>query len=337
MVKVTNRMIVSFVIILAIIGGAIWGITTLFNKNNKEADVVTTIFPIYDVCRTIMGDDSNVVYLEDNGVDLHSYQPTSADINTISKSKLFIYIGGESDDWATATLASANNAELQTLELLQVIVDQGRGIDESTADPNRYAINDEEEGEEGEIEYDEHIWLSIVNMIYITNAINDQLCAIYPDKAEEYTENTTAYVAELQTLNQAYETTIGNSSETETKNNTLVVADRFPFRYLVSDYNLNYYSVFSGCSAETEASFSQLGMIITKTNDLDVDYLLQLETSNGQIADTVIKNSNDTNRSKLIINSIQSTTTTQAQNTSYIQLMQSNLLTLQTALGYTPV
>ena len=337
MVKVTSKMIVSFVLILAIIGGGVWGITALFKQKYKEADIVTTIFPIFDVCRTIMGDDSNVVYLEDNGVDLHNYQPTSADINTISKAKLFIYIGGESDSWATATLESANNADLHTMELLQTIIDQGRGIDESTADPNRYAINVEEEGEEGEIEYDEHIWLSIVNMIYITNAINTQLCAIYPDKAEEYTENTTDYVASLQTLNQEYETTIGNSNETESKNNTLIVADRFPFRYLVKDYNLNYYSVFSGCSAETEASFEQLGMIISKTDELDVDYLLQLETSNGTIADTVIANSNNTNRTKLIISSIQSTTTTQAQSTSYLQLMQSNLSILQTALGYTPV
>lgn len=43
----------------------------------------------------------------DNGVDLHSYQPTTADLAKVSDCDLFIYVGGESDAWVDGALKEA--------------------------------------------------------------------------------------------------------------------------------------------------------------------------------------------------------------------------------------
>ncbi len=57
--------------------------------------------------REILGDKADhaeVTMLLDNGVDLHSYQPTADDIIKISDCDLFIYVGGESDGWVEDAL-----------------------------------------------------------------------------------------------------------------------------------------------------------------------------------------------------------------------------------------
>ena len=72
------------------------------NQTDKLS-IVTTIFPEYDWVREILGekaDNAEITMLLDNGVDLHSYQPTADDIVKISDCDLFVYVGGESDGWA---------------------------------------------------------------------------------------------------------------------------------------------------------------------------------------------------------------------------------------------
>lgn len=93
-------------------------------KSNEQSDstddgklkVVTTIFPEYDWVKEIAGDKvSNMdpTMLLDNGVDLHSYQPTSDDILKISDCDRFVYVGGESDGWVDDALKIATNKDIQ--------------------------------------------------------------------------------------------------------------------------------------------------------------------------------------------------------------------------------
>ena len=101
-------------------------------KNNAEAgesdpnklSVVTTIFPEYDWVREILGgkaESTDLTMLLDNGVDLHSYQPTADDIVKISDCDLFIYVGGESDGWAESVLKNAANRKMKVINLLEVL------------------------------------------------------------------------------------------------------------------------------------------------------------------------------------------------------------------------
>ena len=96
------------------------------NTDDGKLKVVTTIFPEYDWVKEIAGDEiSNIdlTMLLDNGVDLHSYQPTSEDILKISDCDLFVYVGGESDSWVDDALKNATNKDMQVINLLDVLKD----------------------------------------------------------------------------------------------------------------------------------------------------------------------------------------------------------------------
>lgn len=96
------------------------------NTDDGKLKVVTTIFPEYDWVKEIAGDEIsniNLTMLLDNGVDLHSYQPTSEDILKISDCDLFVYVGGESDSWVDDALKNATNKDMQVINLLDVLKD----------------------------------------------------------------------------------------------------------------------------------------------------------------------------------------------------------------------
>ena len=91
-----------------------------------KISVVTTIFPEYDWVREILGDkadNAEIALLLDNGVDLHSYQPTADDIIKISDCDLFVYVGGESDEWVDEALKNATNKDMKVINLLDVLKD----------------------------------------------------------------------------------------------------------------------------------------------------------------------------------------------------------------------
>ena len=213
--------------------------------------VVTTIFPIYDWVREIAGDTGNteITLLLDSGVDLHSFQPSAQDILKVATCDLFIYVGGESDEWAEDALAEAVNPDMVVISLVEAL---GENAKAEEIVEGMQAEEEEEEGEEGEEEeeeIDEHVWLSLRNAQVFTSAIADALAQKDPANADSYRANAEAYGAKLAALDAAYAGTVDSAAH-----KTLLFGDRFPFRYLTDDYGLTYYAAFAGCSAETEAS-----------------------------------------------------------------------------------
>ena len=95
-------------------------------SDSNKLSVVTTIFPEYDWVKEILGDktgSTDLTMLLDNGVDLHSYQPTADDIVKISDCDLFIYVGGESDGWVEDALKESTNKDMKVIDLLEVLGD----------------------------------------------------------------------------------------------------------------------------------------------------------------------------------------------------------------------
>lgn len=291
-----------------------------FTKKDTDAKVVTTIFPIYDICREIMGDSEDIVLLESNGSDLHNYSPTSHDIATISKSELFIYIGGESDEWVDSVLKSTGRTNLKTLALLEKI--------EKLEESEDGVLDSHTDGEHEEVEYDEHIWLSLKNMIKMVTFVRLSLNEIFPERQKLFEENAEKYIAKLTSLESEY------ASALQGKTTPLIIADRFPFRYLVNDYNLQYYAVFSGCSAETEASPETIAKLIEKINESDINSVFVLETSDKSIANSALNDTrcNKTGIEILTINSCQSVALKNLEDTTYLNIMTSNLINLKRAI-----
>lgn len=313
---------------------------------NDKIQIVATIFPEYDWVINVLGEnpaDAEVTMLLDNGVDLHSYQPTADDILKISTCDLFVYVGGESDEWVEDALVDVANKDMVVINLLDVLGDSVKeeevveGMQEEEHDHDHEEGEDtdsdedehEHEHEEGEVEYDEHVWLSLRNAVTLVQSISNSVQNIDPDNAETYRSNTSAYIKKLNSLDEEYKTAVQNASF-----HTLLFGDRFPFRYLVDDYGLDYYAAFVGCSAETEASFETITFLAQKVDELGLPVVMTIEGTDHRIAETIVQNTQDKDMQILTLDSMQSTTSRDVQNgTTYLSVMESNLSVLTDALN----
>ena len=294
------------------------------NKTDKLS-IVTTIFPEYDWVREILGDKADsaeITMLLDNGVDLHSYQPTADDIIKLSDCDLFVYVGGESDGWVEGALKSAANKDRKVINLLEILGDSVK--EEETVEGMQ-----EEEEDHGEKEYDEHVWLSLKNAKTLVDAISAALQELDPDNKDTYAANADAYGQKLSALDAEYQKAVSAGTY-----KTLLFGDRFPFRYLVDDYGLSYYAAFAGCSAESEASFETISFLARKVDEGKLPCVLTIEGKNHKIAETVVQNTAGKNQKILTMDSMQSTTSQDvAGGTTYLSLMAKNLDVLKEALG----
>lgn len=304
--------------------------TTTEASSGEKLKIVTTIFPEYDWVKQILGEESSnadLTMLLDDGVDLHSYQPTAEDITKISDCDLFIYVGGESDAWVDDALKEAVNKNMKVINLLDVL---GNTVKEEEVVEGMEAEEEEEESEgaEEEPEYDEHVWLSLKNAQVLCKEIGKDLEELDKAHADVYQKNTDAYVEALAALDKKYQETVDAANQ-----KTLLFGDRFPFRYMVDDYGLTYYAAFVGCSAETEASFKTISFLAKKVDELGLHHVMTIEKSDQKIAKTIIQNTKEKNQQILTLDSMQSTTSQDVENgTTYLSVMADNLNVLEEAL-----
>ena len=294
--------------------------------DDDKLKIVTTIFPEYDWVKQIAGDSNNldITFLMKNGGDLHSYSPSAEDILKISTCDMLVYVGGESDKWIEEILENAVNSNIKTINLMNVLGEKAK--EEELVEGME---DDDHDDDDAELEYDEHVWLSLDNAQLFIKSITENLCAIDSENAGTYKANCERYLSQLDALDDEYEGVIENS-----KYNTLIFADRFPFRYLTDDYDLSYYAAFKGCSAETEASFETITFLANKADELNLPRILTIDGSDGKIAKTVAATSKNKDRMIYSLDSLQSVTDNEVQSgKTYIKAMESNLEILKKALN----
>lgn len=334
------KKLISILIVFCVSAGVLTGCSTNGNSGD-QLSIVTTTFAEYDWVREILGDradNANITLLLDSGVDLHNFQPTADDIVTIAGCNMFIYVGGHSDEWVEDVLAQVKNEDMIVINLMDVLGDCVKeeeiveGMEhehEEDRAEDEYTDEDESEHEENhKHEDDEHVWLSLKNAKVICKEIAEKLCALDPENAETYTENLSAYCEKLSMLDEEYKKAVD-----EAPVKTLLFGDRFPFRYLVDDYGIQYYAAFSGCSAESEASFETIVFLAGKVDELGLSAVMTLEGSDTKIAQTVVDTSKVANAEILTLNSMQSITQKDINSGgTYLSIMASNLEVLKEAL-----
>ena len=335
MKKITALLLALFMLVGVLAG---CGKQNDTNQTDKLS-IVTTIFPEYDWVREILGDkadNAEITMLLDNGVDLHSYQPTADDIVKISDCDLFIYVGGESDEWVEDALRNAANRNMKVINLLEVLGDSVKteeiveGMQEEEHEHEDAEEHEHEDAEEHEHEEeaDEHVWLSLKNAKMLVRVISKALQELDPDNKDIYAANADAYVKKLSALDAEYQAAVDAAS-----NKTILFGDRFPFRYLVDDYGLRYYAAFVGCSTETEAGFETISFLAKRVDELKLPCVLTIEGAQHKIAETIVRNTTAKNQRVLTMDSMQSTTSKDVKNgTTYLSVMEKNLSVLKEVL-----
>lgn len=299
-------------------------------NDDNRIRIVCTIFPQYDwVLNLIKGNEENIslTLLMDKGGDLHNFQPSALDIAKVSDCDLFIYVGGESDTWVDDALKEAVNPNMRVINMMEAI--QTDLVEEEHLEGLKEHTHPGEAHEAHEHAFDEHVWLSLRNTEHIVAVIANELAALDDENTVLYQNNFDTYAMQLKALDERYREAV-QCGQTD----TLLFADRFPFRYLMEDYDLNYYAAFDGCSAETEASFETVAFLVNKMDELGLGAALVIDGSDERLAQVIIENTKDRNQQILILNSLQAVSRKDMQSgLSYLSAMEENLKALELALN----
>ncbi len=285
-------------------------------KKSEKPQILCTLFPQYDWVKNILGKRAEEMELTllAPGTDLHSYEASAADIAAISQSDLFIYIGSESEGWIEDALKITQNSHRKAIAL--------SGLFSLQTLPHQHTEEDHHHA------YDEHVWLSVRNAQKAVDHLLKEIITLDPAHEAEYTANAKAYQEKLQQMDQAYEATIG-----QTKNPTIVIADRYPFRYLAEDYGLTCHAAFDGCSAETEAGAATILTLAEQIDRNELHAVIIIDNSKPDLAQTVIESTREKNQQILRLNSMQTVTARQIQEgITYLEIMNENLHALKMAL-----
>lgn len=304
------------------------------SDGNRKIKIVATIFPIYDIVRNLIPDDNyELTLLLDSGIDIHNFSPTAKDIAKLAEADLFIYVGGESDNWVDKTIESSQNNNIIRLNLMEslfYITKEEEVVEGMQSEDEDHGENEEHDGhDEHEAEMDEHIWLSVKNAKEITKVIADELMKLDDENKTVIENNANNFIQQLDELDRKY------TEVTEKKKyDTLLFGDRFPFRYLVDDYGIDYFAAFSGCSAEAEASFETIVFLSKKVDELGLRHVCVLEGKEPKIAETIISSCESKDVDIVYFNSMEGITdVNDALNTNYIKIMEENLEAYSKALN----
>lgn len=363
----TTKILIALTAILLVSLGAFIGLSKKDSARSKIS-IIATNFPAYDFARAVAGDKANVKMLIKPGAETHNFEPTPNDIIDLKNSRMFIYTGGESDEWVKKILNEIDPKTTKIIKMMDQVktvkeeLVEGMEDDEESHDhdhehednhnhdhdhkhdhKHEHSHDHEHEAEaehdhdhdhkhntsaehSEEGEDDEHVWTSPKNAIKIINAIKSELVNIAKDDAATFNQNTENYSKKLSDLDQSFRDIVASA-----RRKTLVFGDRFPLRYFVDEYGLNYFAAFPGCSEQTEASSKTIAFLIDKVKAEQIPVVLKIEQSNGKIAETISK---ATNAKVLTFQSAHNVSPEDfKKGVTYIDLMTENLTVLKEALN----
>lgn len=275
--------------------------------------VVATSFPCYDFVRQVAGEHCSVELLIRPGTEVHSYEPSPADILKIGQADLFVCIGGESDVWAEDILASFGNDAPPSLHLIECV----EGL-EAGHDHGHHGNED--------LHWDEHIWTSPKNAVKMVRMVEEALCEVMPEHEADFHANADAYAAQIEEIDVQLAEIVASGKRSE-----LIFADRFPFLYMAHDYGIEYSAAFESCASDTEPSAQTMVTLIQRIMQTKAPAVYVIEMSTGTIARALAE---ETGVEILTLHSIQTVTQQEFDaGENYVTLMQKNLEAIQVGLN----
>ena len=319
-----KKVILVIILIAIILAGIIAGV--VLGKKNKTSNtekikVTASNFASYDFLRAIIGDNDNIelTFLLGPGKDAHSYDPTAQDLITIQNSDLFIYIGGEMEKWADRVLPTLDTNNTKII----CVADDIKTIDEQEIDGAE--PEDEEDEEEGA--FDEHIWTSPDNAITMVNTLEKSMEEIDSSNSSKYKQNAENYIAKIKNVDKQIQEIVDNK-----KRDRLVFGDKMPMQYFINYYKLQVSAAFSGCSTETEPSSKTIAYLVNKAKEEKTPVILYIELNNGKVANTIANEVGNGCRA-MQIQTLHNVSKTDFDNgETWVSLMERNLDVLKAAL-----
>lgn len=338
------------VVLLAGCSSVLPGVPSLGNRPQDEGDsgdaklrVVTTLFPYYDFVRQTAGDRVDLTLVVPAGMDSHSFEPTPADMRTIQAADVLIYNGGSMEQWVTDVLDAIDTSQMDVVRMMDYVdvVEEEivEGMEDEAHDHDHAAdiedhghdhdhatdIEDHGHGYDHAEDYDEHIWTSPVNAMRLVAVIRDTLVEADQEHKEDYQVGADSYLRQLQEIDDGF-----RAVSAARRRGTIVVGDKFPFRYLADEYGLDYRAAFSGCSTDTEPSARTIAYLIDKVRDEQIPVVYYLELSSHRVSEII---GEETGAAVLLLHSCHNVTRAELEGgVTYVDLMKQNIENLRKGL-----
>lgn len=333
---------------------AMLGILVCVGCNSTTDDKITIVctnFALYDWTSQLLGEsEAEVILLLDNGTDMHSFQPSAEELIQIADCDMLVHVGGESDAWLEDALEVNPKEDRVVVNLMEVLeadlkeeeytegmqtehVHEDGSVCLEEHDHNEHLTGENDGADNATSEsqsavMDEHVWLSLRMAVKSCKAIEEALCQVLPDDAERIRTNAEAYCQELVALDQKYVDVV----ERNATEDLVIVADRFPFMYMMEDYGIEYYAAFPGCSTESEADFETVVFLAEKVQEYNADLLLITESGTDTLANTVFENAKMSGETAML-HSMQVVYNSDVEaGASYLGYMEANLEVLKEVL-----
>ena len=306
-------------------------------QDDGKLKIVCTVFPQYDWMRNIIGESDGVelTLLISNGNDMHSYEPSAADIMKIADCDMIVYLGEGIDGWVSEAIERSGREDLKKIALAECEGVTLRNIS-SASHTHDHGEHDDHGGHDDHDGHDhgaldEHLWLSLNNATALTEALCDAICELDPENAQSYRDNAARYILEIEDLRLDFEAVVARADGSK---RFMLFCDRFPFVYLMEELGIEYSAAFEGCSADVDADFGTVLRLIEEAEEHRVDFVAMTESSDGALARTVANAIKDREVGLLRFDSMQAVSKNEIEGGySYLSIMRENLRVLSVALG----
>ncbi len=330
-----KKVILLLIAILIVVGIGV-AIVLGGKKNEEKSDdkkikVVASNFASYDFLRAIIGDNKKIElsFLLGPGKEAHSYDPTAKDLIKIQDADLFVYIGGEMEQWSDKVLASldSNNKEIVCIA---DFVDTIEEKEVDGAEEEEEHEHDDDEGAEHEHEheegaFDEHIWTSPKNAIKMIKKLESSMEKIDSENSNKYKENADKYIAKINDVDSKIKDIVDNKVR-----DRLIFADKMPMQYFIDYYDLKVSAAFNGCSSETDPSAKTIAYLQNKVKEEKIPVVLYIELNPGTVAKTI---ADETGAKAMQIQTLHNVTLDDFNNgETWVSLMERNVDVLKKAL-----
>ncbi len=282
-------------------------------KEGKRLDVYASFYPYYDFAKKIGGESVDVHIIIPSGTEPHSFEPSAKVVAQLEEADVFIYNGAYMEPWIDKVLNLLEGKDIY-------LVEAGKSVEliSYSGDPG-----DESSGEHHHGEYDPHIWVDPVNVIYISEKIKDTFISADNKNKDIYEENFNVFREELQNLDRAFKEGLKDAAERK------IIVSHSAFGYLAKRYNLEQIAV-AGISPHAEPSPKRLAELVKVARDNDMDYIFLEALASVKTAEVLAEEANLEVLTLYIVEGL--TTEQQNEGEDYISLMYKNVETLKKAL-----
>lgn len=235
------------------------GLTEIYVNHTEEKEdgqytVVTSFYPMYIAALNVVGENDHIRLenlSEPQTGCLHDYQLTPADMQLLSTADAFIINGGGIESF------------------LGEVAEQY---------PDLTIINASEQVDL--IEDNAHAWMNIEDYMTQVKTIEAELSAADPADAEQFSENTEAYLAKLSSLKEQADAV---KPLTEGKN---IVIFHEAYEYVAEEFGMQV-SYVMDLDEERQVSAGEVADVVRTVTDGGVRVILAEELYGKDMGDTV--------------------------------------------------